>query len=206
MRPSPLLLLLLLAAAGPCLGDSTCKDRSVQSCRLPSGSWLMDQVFCASGASEARHEVLGRSCSDLPSCCFGYDMSQGPVHPSGVRIKGGNQHRFDGQALRVPAGYSVRVEVPYGVEGCLDSIQFRGSMRLTRAEAGGSGMHADEMSSPADAPILARLSSSACHLGYLLIEAESDVDLFSVDLCLLGTQQDSCGVCNGASSSSSSSC
>lgn len=208
-----LLLLVLSLAAAALAAPGECHDRTVLTCQLPNGAWLGDQVFCQAGASALRHEMAGSSCSDLRACCFHYAFGEQVVpaaHASGVRVTGGGRHDFVSDEsgkqryLRIPAGYSVRVEAPFGTELCLDSIFFAGSLRVSRHFAAVSSPAAvDRIASPAPgvfarSTLRSEVARDNCHLTYVVLEADkSEVLVQAIDGCLTGATEDAGGVCNG---------
>jgi hypothetical protein len=205
-------LLLAVALLGGSAAASECDGTTRLTCQLPSGAFLHDQVFCASGANPLLHEMQGESCGDVEACCFRYDFGEQKVpsvHASGVRIGGGGRHEFVGpvsrRLMRIPAGFTARVEAPFGTELCLDAIYFSGSLRVTRAYVGSGFANAvDHLTSAKKGEFVrASLSDSAqgnCHISHFVLEAQHDEAFVqALDLCLTGAGEDARGVCNGES-------
>jgi hypothetical protein len=198
MRSLVVALVLIVAIASA----QQCAHSTTQTCTLaPYNIQLSQQIFCPrNDAVASRLQRNGTGCSDLTYCCQSLNDFSSAAASASVRVIGLFQSiDATSKALVVPAGQRAQLE--FLRDACVGSISFTGvtSLNVTVYQFQDSGsISSSQVSLSAQSPL------NLCHVAALTIVVpdSSDPDVTaasiqSINMCLLGADVDTCGVCNG---------
>lgn len=208
MRPYLFLLasLFLLCCVQQSLAGD-CRAAVTQSCTLaPYNVQLSQQVFCP--RNDARASALernGSSCSELQYCCQSLNRFNSPDATAAVRTVG-LQFSYDqtSGALRVPAGKEVTLE--FLKEACVASLSFSGvdSLEITSVRfVPNAAVRQESLTirngDGSNVLNLCRLAAISIRVPAPANEDSEDTvaSINGINVCLLGADVDTCGVCNG---------
>ncbi len=191
--------------------DSTHAECVTKTCPLSpfeSELALRNQVFCSAdddntGAAN-KLKRTGSDCSDLAYCCAVVDDFRSAQAESAIRIIGVSQSVDEVTGvLSLPPGRTMRIE--FAREACVARIRIgtigmpRGAVRLTRYYLSAATGTALESTDYPLGSASSEIVLDECHVLALAVSSPVDLALRvdDVSFCLLDSESDACGVCNG---------